>query len=123
MHVKRCIIILSLFILFKPILPWIEYAIFYDYIKNELCINKEEKNSNCHGTCHLNKQLAKATDAEGDEKPQFSSNQKEIVICQMTAHHPIKNMMKLQQLVEANFSYQETYFYDFNSTLFRPPIV
>ena len=28
--------------LFKPVIPVLEYIVFYDYFKNELCENKEK---------------------------------------------------------------------------------
>src|SRR5690554_7517932 len=56
--------------LFKPVIPVLEYVVFYDYIKNELCENKEIAEMECNGKCHLVKELAKASDApeNGKEK-------------------------------------------------------
>lgn len=52
--------------LVKPIIPVLEYVVFYDYIRNELCVNKGNKAMKCNGKCHLKKELAKAS--EGSEK-------------------------------------------------------
>ncbi len=56
---KRIIIIITLVMLLKPILPVIEYAINYDYISKVLCVNKEKPKLQCNGKCHLTKELAK----------------------------------------------------------------
>ncbi len=60
--------------LLKPIVPLMEYIVFYDYIKNELCVNKDKTELNCNGKCYLAKQLAKASEKEkdGHEKKTFS---------------------------------------------------
>lgn len=61
---KNFIIIFALFIVFKPVLPIVEYVVFYDYIKNELCENKETTEIECNGKCHLAKEMAKVSDVE-----------------------------------------------------------
>ncbi|GLB49869.1 hypothetical protein Y10_22370 [Neptunitalea sp. Y10] len=60
----------------KPIIPVMEYIVFYDYIKNELCENKDKPEMHCDGKCYLAKQLAKASETEKDskEKKQLTSN-------------------------------------------------
>src|SRR5690606_41102997 len=47
--VKKLIVILALFMLVKPIIPVVEYVVFYDYIKNELCVNKDKPELKCNG--------------------------------------------------------------------------
>ena len=37
----------------KPIAPFVEYAINYDYISKILCINKDKPAMNCKGKCQL----------------------------------------------------------------------
>jgi len=61
---KNFIIIFSLFIVFKPVLPIVEYILFYDYIATELCVNKDKPELKCNGTCHLKKELSEASDSE-----------------------------------------------------------
>ncbi len=38
----------------KPMLPVLEYYANYDYIANELCINKDKPYLECNGKCYLN---------------------------------------------------------------------
>jgi len=56
-----CFILLSIFFfsLVKPILPYFEYVLDYDYIATILCINKEELELKCNGKCYLKDQLSK----------------------------------------------------------------
>lgn len=42
--------------------------VFYDYIKNELCVNKDKPKLNCNGECYLMKELAKAAENDNDKK-------------------------------------------------------
>ena len=37
----------------KPLLPVLEYYANYDYIANELCINKDKPYLECNGKCYL----------------------------------------------------------------------
>ena len=52
-------IFLNLYILaiIQPSLPILEYLVNYDYIKNELCENKEKPILACNGKCYLQKQV------------------------------------------------------------------
>ena len=71
---KTATLILALFMLIKPVLPVVEYVVFYDYIKNELCVNKDKPKLECNGKCHLKKELARASDTSenGQDKKHFS---------------------------------------------------
>lgn len=39
------------------LIAWIEYNINYDFIVKFLCIQKDESENLCHGSCHLKKSL------------------------------------------------------------------
>ena len=41
-----------------------EYVLNYDYIKEVLCINKDQPQLQCNGKCHLNKQLQQVAESE-----------------------------------------------------------
>lgn len=51
-------LLLTLVILLKPLWPLAEYLIYYDYIVENLCENKDEPMLNCDGKCYLAKMLA-----------------------------------------------------------------
>lgn len=74
----RIFAILQLFVMVfylgRPILPYIEYAVFKDYIAKNLCINRDKPKSCCQGKCHLKKQLEKSSETSDTENK--SSNKK-----------------------------------------------
>ena len=61
---KKLLVILTLLMFLKPILPVLEYVVNYDYIVNELCENKSKPELKCNGKCHLMKELAKESESE-----------------------------------------------------------
>ena len=58
----------------KPILPYIEYAIFKEYIAKNLCENRDKPKSCCAGKCFLKKELKKNNE-NGESAPK-SENKK-----------------------------------------------
>lgn len=108
--------------LFKPILPVVEYVVLYDYIKNELCVNKDKPELKCNGKCHLKKEMAKASDSEDDkEKHRFSTAENHIV-----AYHEIVEStvtFLTLHIQRALFSYKIIYSFSFSDFIFRPPVL
>ncbi len=51
----------------RPLTPFVEYAINYDYFSKVLCINKEKPELGCNGQCQLIKKL------EQQKKEDFQS--------------------------------------------------
>lgn len=41
------------------LIAWVEYNVNYDYIVKFLCIQKDEPENLCHGSCHLKENLEK----------------------------------------------------------------
>jgi len=58
---NKCMIIilceLCLMLALRPVFPFLEYALNYDYISENLCINRDKPESHCKGKCHLKKRL------------------------------------------------------------------
>lgn len=52
----------------RPILPYVEYAVFKDYIAKNLCVNRTNPKSCCQGKCHLNKQIEKSSETSDAEE-------------------------------------------------------
>lgn len=63
-----CILIIFCFAEVRPLLPFLEYYVNYEYISEVLCINKDKPMSNCNGTCYLSKQLKKDQESEKQDK-------------------------------------------------------
>jgi len=51
-----------------------------DFIAKTLCINKDEAENTCKGTCHLRKQM-KETEEQQEEMPQLPKEELTIVFC------------------------------------------
>ncbi len=59
-------------------MPYIEYAVFKDFIVKNLCINRNNPKSKCNGKCHLAKQLKlsnETNDAKGENSNKKVQNQ------------------------------------------------
>ncbi len=48
----------------RPIQPYVEYVINQDYIAEFLCVNKDKPKLQCHGKCHLAKEIDKQRNTE-----------------------------------------------------------
>ncbi|GAA3628289.1 hypothetical protein [Flavivirga jejuensis] len=119
---KITAIFLFLFLLFKPLIPLVEYAVFYDYIKNELCENKEAPELQCNGKCYLKKELAKATDTEKSSDKGASI----LFECSIVYFQYINNYHLLffstEQLSKIDTSYNKIYKFYYMDFVFQPPI-
>ncbi len=121
---KTATFILSLFLFFKPIIPLLEYVAFYDYIKNELCINKDKPILQCNGKCFLKKELAKASESENGKDKKHTSVETSIVFFQ-----EIKDDFDFQVFfctikLKTPLNYGNlSYSYLGKDSVFRPPIV
>ena len=51
-------------VLLKPIIPVLDYAVNYEYIKEVLCINKDVPEMQCDGKCYLRTQLAEVEEEQ-----------------------------------------------------------
>ncbi len=61
---KKVLLLLSLLVFIKPVVPVFEYVINYDYIATVLCINKDKPEMDCNGKCHLMQEMAKTSEKE-----------------------------------------------------------
>lgn len=50
-------VFLYILAMLRPISPFVEYAINYDYISKILCINKDKPEMSCNGKCQLMQKL------------------------------------------------------------------
>lgn len=116
-------ILFTFYMVFRPLIPLVEYAVNYNYIVDTLCINKTKPEVHCNGKCYLSKELAKAND--NTESTPFSkaknSGQKildiyilpEIAEVTVTEKIPFFNF---------NFIYKTDYSFLFLKHIFRPPV-
>ncbi len=118
---KKSLIIVTLFILFKPLSPIVEYIVNYDYISKVLCVNKETPIMGCNGKCYLMSELAKQSE---DEKP---ISDKKIVVKEIETlfFQDIKSIdlpkVPVSQCIILNANYSNLYTYLDSSSVFHPP--
>ncbi|MEX6626594.1 hypothetical protein [Tenacibaculum salmonis] len=101
----------------RPIAPFVEYAINYDYISKVLCINKDKPTLQCNGKCQLMLKIAEQQDDD------FKS------LRIVTKDYPI-GFVELINLVSKKlidspiincFFYNQKYSYLFGYSIFHPP--
>lgn len=63
---KKIVLFIMMLYFFKPILPLASYIIQYDYIVNELCVNRDDPSKGCNGKCHLIKEVGEMSDQDAD---------------------------------------------------------
>ncbi|GEP52609.1 hypothetical protein FNO01nite_32810 [Flavobacterium noncentrifugens] len=121
---KNWIFIICLTILLKPVIPVFDYIVNYDYIRTELCENKETPIMGCNGKCYLMKNLAAASDAE---KP-ASSDKKHAPVIE-TSDLFISAIADFEYLFafsdsnpSFNSAYSNLYCNAHNGSYFHPPI-
>ncbi len=118
---KKSLIIVTLFILFKPLSPIVEYIVNYDYISKVLCVNKETPIMGCNGKCYLMSELAKQSE---NEKP---ISDKKIVVKDIETlfFQEIKSIdlskAPVSQCIILNTNYSNLYTYLDSSSVFHPP--
>ena len=119
---KQLLVILTLLMFLKPILPVLEYVVNYDYIVNELCENKLKPELKCNGKCHLTKEFAKASESNSndssDKKITFEQN--EIVFFQEIKPIEIRQIYFLNKTSIGN-NYSNLYFHLNDCAFFHPP--
>lgn len=121
---KTATLFLALFLLFKPLIPLVEYVAFYDYIKNELCENKEVVEMQCNGKCHLGKEVAKMSDSpeSGNEKKQVAFETL-VVFYQKITENAFTSFVFHINKTNISSEYNKSYTYLDKDSVFHPPKV
>ncbi|MFD2892038.1 hypothetical protein ACFS5J_08450 [Flavobacterium chuncheonense] len=121
---KKLLFIITLLFLLKPVLPFVEYVVNYEYIAMQLCENKSKPELKCNGKCHLVKELAKASE---NEKP-LSQNKKnsnteiEILFYNTVTEFQF-NITENYTDKENKSSYLNLYQGNFSNLTFHPPLI
>lgn len=116
-------LLLAFYLMLKPLFPLLDYAVNYDYISTELCINRNQPELHCKGKCYVSKELAKAS--QEDSSP-FSKTkiptQKTLDFYLPTEISEISIVAK-EFYTNSLFIYKTDYSYLFLKHIFRPPII
>lgn len=117
-----CSIFLTLFVVFRPLVPLVEYAVNYNYISEVLCINKKSPELHCNGKCYLGKQLAKINDTDSSPLQKTkNSGQKLLDIYILPDISRIAGKEDIHSL-NSCFFYKPSYTFLFLKPVFRPPV-
>lgn len=120
-NVKRILAVVLLICLHvQPALhsyQWAEYVINFDYIATVLCINKEEPQLNCDGTCYLAQQLKKQQSQQEQELPQITHFKFECILplIKDQEYAVMATMCGNPQMLP------DLYTFNYSSTLIEPP--
>lgn len=114
--------LLIFYVVLKPLVPLLDYALRYDYISTKLCVNQSKVELNCNGKCYVTKELAKSSG-----NPFHSSEQtKSLTFLETFIVYDVLTIIlnenkKEHKTIEDH--YANHYFYTLTHTIFHPPIV
>lgn len=116
------IVIFSTILLARPIVPVIEYFINYDYIKNVLCINKDNPENDCNGKCHLQKQLSDVAKENNEKSPLKTTTTEEVSILFSQEISPFNFTAMANVSSDKKYAnYKHHYLFQFSMVAFHPP--
>jgi hypothetical protein len=102
---------------FRVYQPYLTYQINYEYISSVLCINKEKPEVECHGKCHLTKELKKVAEEESQKTSITRSSQmEEFPIEELTALS--RNLFLLEEIKHVVYLNKE---YAASQNISNPP--
>ncbi len=111
------LVLLYLIAMLKPIAPYIEYVVNYDYISKVLCINKDKPSMNCKGKCQLMKKIEQQQE---DDFRSLRITMEEYPIGFVTILSLNENKDLYNKLTH-NFNYTQHYNFEFYKDIFHPP--
>lgn len=103
----------------RPIAPFVEYVINYDYISKVLCINKDKTEMNCKGKCYVMKKLKQQQE---DDFNALHISMKDYPIGFVKLLSIKTNNSETISLKNPSF-YQQNYSYLADFSVFHPPTV
>lgn len=110
--------VLSIF--FQPLSPLLDYAINYEYIVQNLCVNRDQPILMCSGKCYLNEELAQETE-DMEPKPYKNSGIK----FECNYFHELKVIRNTYDYIEVAISNFKQIFFSksqsFIKDILRPP--
>lgn len=108
----------------KPVIPVLEYAVLYDYISSQLCINKEKPQIGCNGKCYLMNELSRSSENENPQSQQKKLAQAEQVLLFFNpqVNYGIERTDKVFRKSIIFSEYSNLYSHQANSYVFRPPL-
>ncbi len=101
------------FSILRPLTPYLDYYLNYNYISNVLCINKDEPELQCNGKCHLTQELSKANEATNpnDKSIPHIEFDKFPIICQSFTGITFSTALEEKSLFQAYQFSVKNYFF------------
>lgn len=116
-------ILFTLYMVFRPLMPLVEYAVNYNYIVDTLCINKSKPEVHCNGKCYLSRELAKANDnAESTPFSKVKNSGQKILDIYILPDITEVTITEKIPFFNFNFIYKTEYSFLFLKHIFRPPV-
>lgn len=101
----------------RPIKPYVDYVLNYEYISTVLCINKDKPEMECNGKCHLVKQVS---EQQSEDLKTFPIQIKDYPIGFVNLFSIQKNKMVVLQSFH-KFFYHKNYSFLHEFSVFHPP--
>ncbi len=117
---KSVSLLIALIFFSRPVLPLVSYVLNYDYVVTELCINKDNTNTKCHGKCQLKKELANASHSESGSQHQQKGKFAEIELFFLEPF-PLLIPMPAAETCPAQFTYLNEYRFLQMRGVWHPP--
>ncbi|WP_053327895.1 hypothetical protein [Chryseobacterium gallinarum] len=115
-------ILFTFYMVFRPLVPLVEYAVNYDYIKDVLCINKNKPELHCNGKCYLSKELAKTNDTESLPLGKIKNSGQKILDTYILPEITEIVYSEKNLFFSFNFTYETAYSFLFLKPVFKPPV-
>ncbi|GLB52628.1 hypothetical protein NBRC110019_16680 [Neptunitalea chrysea] len=109
----------------NPLVPVLDYVVNYDYIANELCINKEKPQMHCNGMCYLKKELAKKVADESKDSKQVNFKKVELPVffIEVSSYEIPSEPLVMINKELSRFSNSEQYQFLYEKQCLKPPII
>lgn len=112
--------LLYLVAMLRPVAPFVEYIINYDYISKVLCINKDKPALRCNGKCQLMKKLEQQQE---DDFNALRIHMEEYPIGFVRVLNFSEKSTNKKIKRKKYFSYNQQYYFSFHAEIFHPPTV
>jgi len=100
----------------------VEYAVNYQYISEELCVNRKNVDLHCNGKCYLAKELSKTNDTDSLPISKGKNSVQKVLDFYIPAEIFKTSIGNSFSFPNLNFTYQTGYTFHFLKNIFRPPI-
>lgn len=115
-------ILFTFYMVFRPLIPLVEYAVNYNYIVNTLCVNKSRPEIHCNGKCYLSKELAKSNDSESSPLQKVKNSGPKILDIYILPEISVISATEKFPFSLFSFIYETTYSFLFLKSIFKPPV-